>query len=242
MTNRETVQKEYVILVDSMGDDLRVVNSARVSFNKESEWDRDNPIFGEDEQGQFVEYPLKQADEKLINYLAKHGHWTPFSHVMVTLRIKMPIFIARQWFKHTIGFTRNESSRRYIDAPPEFWAVEEWRGAPINKKQGSSGVVDLTSTNDEDSLLDCVNNLAWDSAEVYESLIKEGVAAEQARTLLPQTMLTEFYETASLAAYARLVKLRDSADAQLETKWYAEAVDNIMQELCPTSWAALMEN
>ena len=129
------MQAEYI---DHMGDDLRVVNAARVSFNKESDWGWFEPI-GNDPNPPIVEKEgLRPSDQKLIKYLANHDHWSPFSHVMVTMRETVPIFVARQRFKHMVGFTYNEVSRRYVDDKPEFFVPEYWRKAAENKKQGSS--------------------------------------------------------------------------------------------------------
>lgn len=218
---------EYVTLVDVMGDDLRVTDAARVSFAKVSELDEDGC--------------LQEKDAKLINYLAKHKHWSPFSHVMVTLRIKMPIFVERQWFKSSVGFSRNSASRRYVSDVPEFWITTEWRKAATDKKQGSSDeVMEYPHKNVLDADYEEIIGL---SSEMYDFAVnKLGVAPEQARMLLPQSMMTEFIETASLAAYARLVKLRTTADAQKEIRDYAHAVSEIMCELFPISWKALMEN
>lgn len=203
-----------VDLVGSMGNDLTVVNSARVSFQKHTE-------------------EFTAGDERLIRYLAKHQHWTPFSHVMVTLRIKMPIFVARQWYKHQIAFTRNEVSRRYVSDPPTFYIPLEWREAPTDKKQGSGeGYIDL----DDTGVQECVAGLV----EQYSEMIAKGVAPEQARMILPQNMHTEFYETASLAAYARLYSLRAKPDAQQEIQWFAEQVGDVCSKICPVSWKHLV--
>lgn len=364
-----------VTLIDYMGDDLRVVNAARVSFDKESSWVEDprNPDFPN---------VLSERDRKLIRYLARHDHWTPFSHCMVTLRIKMPIFVARQWFKHSVGFTRNEVSRRYVDSTPEFYVPKIWRKRAENVKQGSSdetvildgsqkcahcgsemefkrkedekmkrfcsarcrdhhyrkhthkgwavskvaslrqsakkrgiafdltvedllevgqpavckylgieldyaadsvkpesasvnridprlgyvkGNIEIISNKANSMLLDAtpeelmtfVENVAlvrngvfvkqapsvrgfYDSiTETYNKMIAEGIAPEQARMILPCSHYTEFYETGSLAAYARLAKLRLDSHAQKETRLYAEAVSEIMARLFPVSWEAL---
>jgi thymidylate synthase (FAD) len=203
-------------LIDSMGDDLTVVNAARVSMGKESFWEMSK---------------LPERDAKLINYLAKHQHWTPFSHVMVTLRLKMPIFVARQWFKHTIGFTRNEISRRYVDETPEFYSPERLRLRADNVKQGSS---------DEEIETDEFNKEYEDSAlALYRLNLDDGVAPELARMYLPQSTYTEFYETASLAAYARLFNLRTEETSQQEIRKYAEVVGEICSWIAEESWDAL---
>jgi thymidylate synthase (FAD) len=231
-----------VQLLKHMGDDLMVVNAARVSMAKESEWE----IVGHDEHidpdsrvlSCEPRRKLKAKDEKLIRYLARHKHWTPFSHPQVQLRIKMPIFVARQWYKHTVGFTRNEVSRRYVDDTPEFYVPNEWRLRAPNVKQGSSdevlpGTILFYWHTPRDVMLTCV--------DMYEAMLGKGVAPEQARMVLPQATYTEFFETGSLAAYARLASLRMDPHAQKETRAYAQAVDAIMSELFPVSWEALME-
>lgn len=204
-----------------MGDDLTVVNAARVSFSKTSYWhDGDE---------------LKEQDVKLINYLAAHKHWTPFSQPQIQFRIKMPIFVARQWYKHTVGFTRNEESRRYISTEPQCYVPTEWRKAAENVKQGSSGeLVDLWEWR-QLRLEDIVAH----TTTLYGEMIDLGVCPEQARMILPQSMYTEFVEVGSLAAYARLYSLRSSKEAQKEVRLYAEAVGRVMQELFPVSWEAL---
>lgn len=218
-----------VEMIAHMGDDLMVVNAARVSMAKESEWElKPAP------RGMLAELELAERDKKLIKYLATHKHWTPFSHPQVQLRIKMPIFIARQWFKHMIGFTRNEVSRRYVDAAPEFYVPTEWRKRAENVKQGSSEeTVDV-------GLLMVEHTDYWIAAlDTYTTLLEKGVCPEQARMVLPQSMYTEFIETGSLAAYARLASLRLDPHAQKEIQWYAEAIDKVMAQLFPVSWEAL---
>lgn len=217
-----------VDLVDHLGTDLTVVNAARVSFDKTSGWDYDS-----DKAVRL----LSDRDTKLINYLAKHNHWTPFSHPQVTLRIKAPLFVARQWFKHMVGITRNETSRRYVDAEPEFWFPSEWRGRPEGSmKQGSSGPVQH-NIYANDTAKQTVNL----ALEVYNEMLNIGVAPEQARMILPQNMLTEWIETASLAAVCRSCKLRLDPHAQQETREIAERIAEIVAPLFPVSWSALME-
>lgn len=208
-----------VDLRDWMGDDLTTVNAARVSMGKESDFQGDGS--------------LSTRDDKLIQYLAKHNHWTPFAHIQVTLRLKMPLFIARQWFKHTVGFTRNEISRRYVDDVPEIYAPDVLRLRADNVKQGSSSETITTDVWNQDHLRT--------SHDLYDMNIRDGVAPELARMYLPQATYTEFYETASLAAYARLVRQRIDPHAQVEIQNYAEAVDRICHSIAPRSWAALME-
>lgn len=167
--------------VGHMGDDLRVVNSARVSFDKESEWE--NPLYEEE-----WEYPrLTKKDEKLIHYLAKHSHFTPFTHATITLRETVPIFVARQRFKHVVGFTYNEVSRRYVDDEPEFYFPEVWRSRPEGSVKQGSGEKDLSHAV-LDSVLQVRDGYALliDHAEtVYKEMLAVGVAPEQARMVLP---------------------------------------------------------
>src|ERR1043166_5131845 len=136
------IASQKVELIDSMGSDLSVVNAARVSFHKESEWEHFVPETGQVKPPDWdtVER-LGEKDQKLIGYLAKHGHWTPFAHAFLSFRIKAPIFVARQLVKHQVGLAWNEVSRRYVDDEPEFWFPDVWRGKPVNAKQGSNGVV-----------------------------------------------------------------------------------------------------
>lgn len=207
-------------LVDHMGSDLTVVNSARVSFNKESAL----------EDGQ-----LPTKDEKLIGYLAKHQHITPFTHPQITLRESIPIFVARQRFKHVVGFTYNEVSRRYVDDTPEFFIPQAWRTRPEGSvKQGSGGVHELTRG------FSTAYRLHLDeSLKLYQLMIEEGIAPEQARMVLPQSMITSYYVTGSLAAFARAYKQRIDAHAQAEIQTLAVQWDAIIRPLFPVSWDAL---
>lgn len=226
-----------------MGDDLRVVNAARVSFDKESEWQKG---IHEDIVGDMFDFEyLSEKDVKLINYLAKHGHWTPFSHPQVTIRETVPIFVARQRFKHMVGFTYNEVSRRYVDDTPEFYSPKlEWRGKPINAKQGSSDQIITTLIDPEDTDVNMRPCDAYQEAinictYVYELMISNGVAPEQARMVLPQSMYTSYYTTGSLAAWARAYKQRADSHSQKEIQDLAKQWDKIIQPLFPVSWEAL---
>lgn len=205
-----------VELLDVFGDDLTVVNAARVSFAKES-------------------HELSNQDEKLINYLAKHNHVSPFFHPQVRFRLKMPIFVAREWFRHQIGFARNEVSRRYVDNDPEFWMPDELRERDANKKQGSKE----TKIQYNGHCLARIRKHQEDSLELYKYLLEYKVCPEQARAVLPQSMMTEFIETGSLAAYARLYKLRSDPTAQREIQELAACVGNLLAEKFPISWKAL---
>lgn len=214
--------------IDHMGTDLSVVNAARVSFGKKSDWD------WEVDKEEFPDYaggllaPLKEKDVKLINYLAKHDHWTPFGHTAITLHIKAPLFVARQLGKHQVGFVWNEISRRYVDDEPEFYVPEVWRGRSEDKKQGSDGVVSNIGIN-------------WDfSLIIYSELLDRGVAPEQARMVLPQSTYTEWYWTGNLYGYASMYKKRISPDTQWETQQIAKQIGEIIEPLFPVSWKALV--
>ena len=206
-----------VDLVDSLGTDLTVVNAARVSFNKhQNEW--------------------KDSDERLIKYLAEHGHWTPFGHPQVQLRISAPVFVARQLVKHQVGLVWNEVSRRYVDGEPAFYAPMTWRGKPQNAKQGSSGVLELPLAMEKR-----VVQIAIECKHLYQELLEMGVAPEQARMVLPLSMYTEWYWTGSLSAFARVCNLRLHEDAQEETQEIARQIDNVCATIFPISWKYLVQ-
>lgn len=209
--------KSRVEVLEVMGNDLTVVNAARVSFAKES-------------------YELVEADKKLIRYLARNGHISPFFHPQVRLRLKMPIFVAREWFRHTIGFARNEVSRRYVDEMPETYDPLHLRARDPKLKQGSK-LEDVEHNDEASELMKQSNRVAVDN---YNKLLEMNVAPEVARITLPQGMYTEFIETASLYAYARLCKLRLDPHAQKEIRLYAEALDALLREKFPVSWEALI--
>ncbi len=221
--------------VDHMGSDLSVVNAARVSFGKKSDW----------EYGGIAQDVLPQRDTKLIKYLAKHKHISPFGHAFASFHIKAPIFVARQLVKHK--FLRwNEISRRYVDDEPEFYVPDVWRGRSADKKQGSEGVVDLGRDPyrpycEDWGLSDGRYELNEVSLAVYKDMITKGVAPEQARMVLPQSTMTEWYWSGSLDAFADMCRLRCKEDTQYESRLVADKVSTIMQSLYPVSWAALME-
>ena len=181
---------------------------------------------------------METKDEKLISYLAKHNHNSPFFHPQARFRLKMPIFVAREWFLHTVGFSRNEVSRRYVDDEPECWVPTELRARDTNKKQGSKD--ELIPTNPE--VVKEIQNFTDGAVSFYNFLLKEGVAPEIARAVLPQSMYTEFIETASLAAYARLCGLRLDPHAQKEIREFAGAVAEQMEKAFPVSWKALTQH
>lgn len=223
------ISEQQVTLVDSMGTDLSVVNAARVSFHKESDWEYDvSPGGGK------TETFLSEKDQKLITYLAKHNHWTPFAHVFLSFRIKAPIFVARQLVKHQVGLAWNEVSRRYVDDEPEFWFPKEWRGRPVNAKQGSDGVLDQ-----QQGYFDRMTATVRYCLEDYLEAIEDGMAPEQARMILPQNTMTEWIWSGSLAAFARVVKLRTDPHAQLETQEVAKKIDSLVPSELQHSWKAL---
>ena len=213
-----------VRLVDHMGSDLTVVNAARVSFAKTSEWDV-VPDAGP------VEGYLKVDDERRIKYLAKHNHWSPFGHASMQFHIKAPVFVARQLVKHQVGLVWNEVSRRYVDDEVEFYEPTEWRLAAENKKQGSS---------DETVPFSVTPTHEW-CRQTYKNLLSAGVAPEMARMVLPQSMYTEWYWSGTLYAFARVCNLRCKPDAQKETQMIADKIDVLAEELFPNSWEALRD-
>ena len=201
-----------VTLIDKMGDDTTVVNAARVSFGKR------------------VDKFRKDEDEKLIHYLTKHNHWSPFSHCFLTFHIEAPIFVARQLAKHQVGLAWNEISRRYVDTEPEFYIPTVWRGRPDNKKQGS---------NEEEIVYNISGTMQY-VKQTYLNLLGVGVAPEMARMILPQSLMTEWYWSGSIAAFARVVNLRLEEDAQRETQIIAQQIYNITKEHFPISWKYLI--
>jgi len=192
-----------------MGDDLSVVNAARVSFGKHKDL-------------------MDKSDTKLIHYLAKHNHKSPFNHAFATFHVKAPIFVARQLQKHEY-MPWNEISRRYVDSEPEFYEPVVWRGRSEDKKQGSYGIVDLKTKPTHQYAL-----------QTYHNLLSDGVAPEQARMVLPQSMYTEWYWSGSLYAFAKMCSLRLKEDTQLETQVIAKQISLEMETLFPVSWRALL--
>lgn len=212
------IKAEYI---SHMGDDLTVCNAARVSFNKESKL-TDEGI-------------LPMSDVKLIDYLATHNHITPFTHPQITLRETIPIFVARQRFKHVVGFTYNEVSRRYVDDTPAFFVPKEWRSRPEGSVKQGSG-----DTHAESYTFTLIYKEFLKNAKAtYENMITCGVAPEQARMVLPQSMITSYYVTGSLAAFARAYKQRIDSHAQKEIQMLAKQWDAVLAPLYPVSWSAL---
>lgn len=206
-------------LIDTFGDDLTVVNAARVSFSKQSS-------------------EFSEQDGKLVNYLAKHQHISPFFHPQVRFRIKMPIFVAREWFRHQIGFARNEVSRRYVSDTPECWipSVDDLREKDPKVKQGSKD----TPVDNAEDIHKIITEHTEGCISLYEHLLEQKVAPEVARCVLPQSMYTEFIETGSLAAYARLYQLRTDPTAQKEIREYATLIGKLIEPKFPVSWKALV--
>ena len=220
-------------LVDHMGSDLSVVNAARVSFGKKSDpvaW-LDYEYEDGSRSGDLIAV-LDDRDNKLIRYLAKHKHLSPFGHAFASFHVKAPIFVARQLVKHK--FLRwNEISRRYVDEEPEFYEPDVWRGRSADKKQGSDGLVDV-----DKSLIEETHGQA---DVTYKELLSLGAAPEQARMVLPQSTMTEWYWSGSLDAFADMCNLRCKEDTQYESRVVANQISAIMQGLYPVSWKALMK-
>ena len=223
-------------LIDHMGSDLSVVNAARVSFGKESDWEVD-----------YDQVPcglerLSDRDVRLIRYLAKHKHISPFGHAFASFHVKAPIFVARQLVKHK--FLRwNEISRRYVDDEPEFYTPTVWRKAAADKKQGSSDEeVNVAYYDRDDGYNDWPTDANSVSLEAYQEMIKLGVAPEQARMVLPQSTMTEFYWSGSLDAFASMCVLRLKDDTQYETRLVAQQIDEVMSSLFSISWKALVHD
>ena len=202
-------------LMDYMGSDVTVVNAARVSFGKKT-----NKTY------------TTEKDDKLIWYLAEHKHMSPFGHCFASFHVKAPVFVARQLVKHK--FLRwNEISRRYVDEEPEFYSPDVWRGRSADKKQGSEGTITISD--------DIVEDLYDDTVARYRLLLEIGVAPEQARMVLPQSMMTEWYWSGSLDAFADMCNLRCASDTQAETREVATQISDKMRKLFPVSWAALTD-
>ena len=205
-----------VDLIDCMGSDDTVANAARVSFDK------------------LAENYTKEENSKLIRYLAKHDHWSPFSHAFVSFRIKAPIFVARQLGKSVVGLAWNEVSRRYVSTEPEFYLPKTWRKAAENVKQGSSD----TPAGYFDPVAEKATELCLSA---YILMLSEGVCAEQARMILPQNTMTEWIWSGSLYAFARVCNLRLDSHTQKETQEVAQQISDYMKELFPVSWEVLVE-
>ena len=239
-----------VTYIDHMGSDLSVVNAARVSFGKKSEWefecdcvtDSSCMEIGCDCGDPHIARQLSKRDTKLIKYLAKHGHYSPFGHAFASFHVKAPIFVARQLVKHK--FLRwNEVSRRYVDDEPEFYEPDTWRGRADDKKQGSFGEVEDVLTKvivgENYGEYDWVD-YKWVAKEMYHELKMQGIAPEQARMVLPQSTMTEWYWSGSLDAFMDMCNLRCKLDTQYETRLVAEYIQSEMINLFPASVEALV--
>jgi thymidylate synthase (FAD) len=216
-----------VAYIGHLGSDLTVVNAARVSFLKRSD-------------------VMLEREHRLIEFLARNGHWTPFAHCQVTLSFKMPLFVRAQWYRSNVGITYwgdddlpetyegdgvpNEVSRRYVDDVPQFYKPALWRGRPPGSMKQGSGEAVAYKTSDFSE--------EYATAE-YQRRLAGGVAPEMARACLPQNLYTEFWMTASLAAYARVFRLRSDPHAQWEARQYASALATFLSVLYPVSWCAL---
>lgn len=208
----------FVELLETFGSDLTVVNAARVSFAKEVT-------------------EMTERDRKLVKYLADHEHVTPFFHPQARFRIKMPIFVAREWYRHQIGLARNEVSRRYVDTPPELWIPSEVgvRARDPKAKQGSKE----EAVPNANEVVSTIAAHGRHTVDFYHSLLEKGLAPEIARGVLPQSMYTEFIETGSLAAYGRIWGLRTDPTAQREIQAYATAMGQQLRDHFPVCWDAI---
>lgn len=221
----EAQERQILVkLIDSMGSDHSVVRAARVSFDVELNQHTDN-------------YPLSERDERLIKFLAKHDHWTPFAHTYLTFYIQAPIFVARQLGKHQVGLVWNEVSRRYIDHEPKIYSIEKWRRRAVDKKQGSMDEL-VKDQNGAKALMEWVERV---SNEAYDRLLSMDVCPEQARAVLPQAAMTKWYWSGSLYAFNRICYLRSHPTAQYETRLVIPSISKACEELFPASWKALSE-
>lgn len=227
-----TTNKSKVEYITCMGSDLSVVNAARVSFNKKSLWTSNT---------------LSEKDKKLIHYLAKHNHWSPFAHTSIQLRVSAPIFVSRQLVKHQVGGVWNEVSRRYVDDDPVFYIPDKWRKRSESVKQGSSDIDTVKylwsnqGAHNEDwpTVSEVVKKSIAPLQTLYNEMIREGVAPEQARMILPQNMMTSWYWTGSLMFFHRVFKQRTDSHSQKETRDVALQIGEICDKLYPVSWEAL---
>ena len=217
-----------VTYIDHMGSDLSVVNAARVSFGKKSDW---LPRIHNGEAK-----ALSAKDCRLIAYLARHNHKSPFNHTFTTFHVKAPVFVARQLVKHEY-MPWNEISRRYVKTEPEFY-VPQWREAAEDKKQGSG---DLMENGSKKAVQNKYVQLTKGAARTYRRMLELGVCEEQARMVLPQSMMTEWYWSGTVFSFAKMCSLRCKDDTQAETRVVADAIDEEMENLYPMSWESLRE-
>lgn len=209
----KVLDKGFVEIVDVMGSDLSVVNSARVSFGKKTE-------------------KIRPRDEKLIKYLWEHNHSSPFRHATLQFHIKAPIFVLRQWMKHQVGCSWNEISGRYVEFDYEYYTPSHFRVQSKDNKQGSEGAVDLTT---EQQAQEIYWNSCDSAMQNYSALLNMGVCKEQARMVLPLNLYSECYWTASLQAVMHFLKLREDSHAQWEIQEYARSIREISKEHFPIS-------
>lgn len=216
------ISVEYI---QHCGDDLMVVDAARVSFAKKSELECIDNVKGD--------YALKSKDERLIRYLAREDHKSPFNHNFVTMRIKAPIFVARQLQKHEY-MPWNEVSRRYVDTDIELFHPEFWRAKAEDKKQGSGEPMELSLEAEQ------AYEESWRaSLRAYEALLKDGVSPEMARNALPLSLMTEWIWSGTLFAWAKMCGLRLREDTQYESRLVAEKAEDVLSELFPVAWESL---
>jgi thymidylate synthase (FAD) len=226
----EVLDHGFIELIDFLGSDLTVVNAARVSFgNRKTQ--------------------LDSADEKLIRYLAKHQHWSPFRHVQLQFHCKVPEFIARQWYKHVVGIAYsegatndhawNEISLRYVDATDfdVYMPKEGFRKQSSNNKQAST---DELVEDADHRLRNAYAEHSESALRLYSELVEQGVAKEQARGVLPLNIYTEFYWTVSLQALSNFIHLRQHAGAQYEIRLYAQALEELTKTVVPVALQALL--
>ena len=240
-----------VELLDVMGDDLAVVNAARVSFNKESDWDTATHYsFDPDANGGMGghdEIPVEQLslrDANLIKYLADHNHWSPFAHCFLKFRVTCPIPMSIHLMKHTVGLNINSESRRYVSYTPEIYEPLQWRGKAKDKKQGSSSeIITLPKecVYEEQDDLDVYQHSVAVAVDAYTRMLELGVCEEQARFVLPQGAMVTFIWSGSLAAFLRVVQLRTSSDAQQETADVARQIESHIRGLFPVSYSAYFD-
>nr|WP_233546325.1 FAD-dependent thymidylate synthase [Petrotoga sp. HKA.pet.4.5] len=220
--NKESIKvldKGFVTLVDMMGDDRSAVRAARVSHGKDISTD--------------------EKDRKLIDYLMEHGHLSPFEHITFTFHVKAPIFVVRQWFRHRIGMSPNEISRRYTSKNVnEFYVPDHIRLQDTKDKQNSILVNDEKLKNEAIEVLEEIYKKSY---EAYEKLINMGVAREMARIILPVGEYTEFYLTTNVRALMHFLDLRASSHAQWEIQEYAKALAQFFQKTCPWSYEAYLK-
>lgn len=234
-----------------MGSDNMVVDMARASFSKKAE------SYSAEQNSRLIKYLARGMSEKeqqgilqeaadssdidvikeCFHRMNAQSHWAPFAHPQITLYVECPIFVARQDFKHIVGFIRSEASRRYVDTPPDFYVPEVWRSRPDGSIKQGSGDTHPCNENIKEGYAEIIAALK----DYYQEMIENGVAPEQARALLPQSMYTSYYVTGSLAAWARAYKQRIDSHAQVEIQELAKQWGEVIQPLFPESWSALTE-